>query len=458
MRKTILCKSIAVLMLLGTALEAAHFKAGVGRTVITPHSPIWMSGFAKRAHPSEGILHDLWAKALALEDDNGGRLLVITVDLIGLPHEISDVVASRLMKGHGLERSEILLSVSHAHSGPVVWPNLRGMFLLEPAEQERVLEYGRQLPDKLVGVAEAALADLAPAMLSWGHGSASFAHNRRELTPKGVRWGVNPNGPVDHDVPVLKIAALDGKPRAILFGYACHNSALLADNFQINGDYAGFAQIELEQAQPGVTAMFMTLCGADQTAHPRGTIELAAQYGKALAEEVGRVAAGQLRPARPPIRTSYQTFRLDFAPHDRATFEEEMKSNDPYKRQRAREMLKAYDRKQSIRSCQCPVQAVRLGNDLTLLALGGEVVVDYALRLKREFPQEDLIVAGYSNEVMCYIPSLRVLREGGYEPVDSMVFYNQPGPLAENVEEKVIAACHDVLRRTGIPASSATPQ
>ena len=110
-------------------------------------------------------------------------------------------------------------------------------------------------------------------------------------------------------------------------------------------------------------------------------------------------------------------------------------------------MLEAFDRGQPVRSVGCPVQAVRLGNDLTLVAIAGEVVIDYALRLKREFPNENLVVAGYTNDVPCYIPSLRVLREGGYEPEVSMIYYGLPGPLAESVEDKVIAGCRAVMKR-----------
>ena len=62
------------------------------------------------------------------------------------------------------------------------------------------------------------------------------------------------------------------------------------------------------------------------------------------------------------------------------------------------------------------------------------------LRVKREYGAKGLIVAGYSNDVMSYIPSLRVLREGGYEAADSMVYYGRPGPYSEDVEEKIFGA------------------
>jgi len=142
------------------------------------------------------------------------------------------------------------------------------------------------------------------------------------------------------------------------------------------------------------------LCGADQNPNPRGTLEHARRYGQALAAEVGRVLGTALLPVRPPIRTALEVVPLDFAPHTRAAFEQEATSPDKYRQRRARLMLAAYDGGQPVRQTPYPVQAVRLGADLTLLALAGEVVVDYALRVKRELAGENLIVAGYCHDVM----------------------------------------------------------
>ena len=194
----------------------------------------------------------------------------------------------------------------------------------------------------------------------------------------------------------------------------------------------------------------MMLCGGDQNPNPRGTLDLARQYGQALGAEVGRVLDTALLPVRPPIRTALEVVPLDFAPHTRAAFVEESASPDKFRQRRARLMLAAYDEGRPVRQTPYPVQAIRLGGDLTLLALGGEPVVDYALRVKRELAGENLIVAGYCNDVMCYIPSRRVQREGGYEAVDNMIYYGQPGPFAETVEETIFAAVRRVAERVGL--------
>jgi hypothetical protein len=333
--------------------------------------------------------------------------------------------------------------------------NLAVLYDFDEEDRKRVDAYGADLVERLVEVVGKALEDLGPAQLSVGHGTVGFAVNRRQFTPEGVKIGVNPDGPVDHDVPVLKVAAADGSLRAVLFGYACHNTTLGGDFYQVGGDYAGFAQAELERAHPGATALFVMLCGGDQNPHPRGTLEHARQYGQALAAEVFRVLGTPLLPVRPPIRTALEVVTLDFAPHARADFEQEAASPDKFRQRRARLMLAAYDEGQPVRHTPYPVHAIRLGADLTLLALGGEPVVDYALRARRELPGENLIVAGYCHDVMCYVPSRRVQREGGYEAVDNMIYYGQPGPFAESVEETVFSAIRRVAERVGLGASPA---
>jgi neutral ceramidase len=441
-----------VLALLSTCgpVLAADFQAGVARVKITPPQPFWMSGYAARTHPSEGVYQDLWAKALALRDGEGHRAVLVTTDLIGLPRAISDEVAARVEARFGVERRALVLGSSHTHCGPAVRKNLAVLYDFDEEDRRRVDAYGDELVDRLVEVVGKALEDLAPASLSVGHGAVGFAVNRREPTPEGVKIGVNPGGPVDHDVPVLKVTAKDGPLKAVLFGYACHNTTLGGDFYQMGGDYAGFAQAELERAHPGATALFMMLCGGDQNPNPRGTLDLARQHGQALATEVGRVLGTALLPVRPPIRTALEVVPLDFAPHTRAAFVEESANPDKFRQRRARLMLAAYDEDRPVRQTPYPVQAIRLGADLTLLALGGEPVVDYALRVKRELAGENLIVAGYSNDVMCYIPSRRVQQEGGYEAVDNMIYYGQPGPFAESVEETIFAAVRRVTERVGL--------
>jgi hypothetical protein len=429
----------------------ADYKAGVARVKITPEKPIWLSGYASRNHASEGLIQDLWAKAVAIEDAKGTRVVIVTNDLIGLPRALSDIVAARVQKEYGLDRSRLLLNSSHTHTGPALRGNLGTMWDLGPEDAAAINGYSMKLADSLVAVAGAALGDLKPARIWFGEGKAEFAVNRREPTPKGIVIGVNPQGARDTAVPVIKIASADGTLHAVLVGYACHNTTLTGEFYKISGDYAGFAQSAIERAHPGTAALFVQLCAGDQNPNPRSTLELAEKHGATLATEVDRVLAGGLQRVHGPLRTAFRIAEPAFAPYTRETFESELASRNPSAVRRAQLMLKAYDSGNPVRRVPYPVQAIRFGKGLTIVALGGEPVVDYALRIKREAhsAKEPVIVAGYSNDVMCYIPSLAVLKGGGYEAVDSMIYYGQPGPFTEDIEETVMGAVRNVLKQVG---------
>jgi hypothetical protein len=249
---------------------------------------------------------------------------------------------------------------------------------------------------------------------------------------------------------VFKITTPDGALRAVLFGYACHNTTLTGEFYKLSADYAGFAQSEIENTHQGVTAMFFMLCGGDQNPNPRSSLEIARKHGKELGSAVNRVIDRHLMSVEGRIRTAFVTTELTFAPHTRETFEK-LKTDPVFaKRKTAEAMLRAYDDGRPVRHVMYPVQAIRFGKDVAILALGGEVVIDYNLRAKKEYPKQKLVVAGYSNEVMCYIPSKRVLEEGGYEAVDSMIYYGFPGPFTPEVEDTIFEAIHRVMKRVGL--------
>jgi neutral ceramidase len=428
-----------VLVVLGFRSEA-QLVAGVGRVKITPELPMWLSGYAGREKPATEVLQDLWAKALVLEDGKN-RVVIVTTDLLGLSHQVSADVARLVDSLYGIRREQLILNSSHTHSGPMVWPCVDMIFDFTLDEQRRVSQYSQRLTADLVKVIGMAMADRAPAQLYSGLGSAGFAINRRNK--------IHPDGPVDHDVPVVKVVRPGGKLAAILFGYACHNTTLVDNNFLINGDYAGFAQAALEEENPGTTCMFLMGCGGDQNPDPRGTVELAKSHGRELADAVGAVLKNQMKAVRAPIRTAYTTVDLPYRSFDVAEYQKEIVGDDKFLQRRARLMLSAYNRGFTPDHLVYPVQAVRFGTDWCVLALSGETVVDYSLKAKRLFAGEHLYVAGYSSEVMCYIPSLRLLKEGGYEPEESMIYYGFPGPFANSVEDSVTVAIRRVMKKVG---------
>jgi hypothetical protein len=454
--------SIAVLLLAALAFSGGPFlsgsvhaeetwKAGVAKQVITPEKLMWMSGYAARNHPAEGKLTDLWAKALVLEDASGRRGVIVTLDLVGIGRELSLAICESLEKQYGLERDQIVLCTSHTHSGPVVGRNLRSLhyLLLDEAQQALIDQYADALHKHIVAVVGRAIEQLEPAQLAWGSGTATFAVNRRNNKADDVprlRAEGKLAGPQDHDVPVLAVKDASGKLRAVLFGYACHCTVL--SHYEWSGDYAGFAQIDLEAAHPDCVALFWAGCGADQNPLPRREVALAKEYGKQLAHAVGEVLAGELAPIAPKLIARYREIALPFDTLPmREQIEADTGSSNKYTAARARLLLDQIVRDGKLSpTYPYPVSVWQLGDDVQFAQLGGEVVVDYALRLKSELRGKRTWVAGYSHDVMAYIPSRRVLREGGYEGGGAMVYYGLPTAWSPEVENSIVEAVHELLR------------
>ena len=429
------------------------WKAGVSRVIITPEESIWMAGYAARNHPSEGILHDLWAKALALEDTDGKRAVLITSDLIGFRGSyLPDRIREKLKSKYNLSESEVILSYSHTHSGPELMyspqeylgrRDTTGPY--SPAQREKIINYSGKLEDKIVKIAGEALNSIEPVKLYSGQGVSRFAVNRRV---NGARTTVNEltmelDGPVDHSVPVIKVEKSSGQLLAVVFGYACHNTTLSI--YQISGDYAGFAQIEMERNYPGTTAMFFAGCGADQNPLPRRTISYARQYGKTLSASVEAVISEPMKELSPRLATAYTEIELGFSdplPTGDVLLQAIQKSK-VYPGS-AENLLYRLNQGEMLRSSYpYPLQFWKLG-DQNLFVLASEVVIDYSLKLKQIFGN-DIFVMAYANEGMGYIPSLRVLSEGGYESERSPNF---TGTWAPDIEMKIILGIIKLVEHT----------
>lgn len=442
---------VAAVHLLPTGLfagEAPGWKAGLAKIVITPRQSIWLAGYGARTKPSEGTSQDLYAKALALEDSTGNRAVLVTADLLGLPATVSRNIAERVERRYQLPRDRVLLNFSHTHCGPMVGRMNPVGFGLNQDQWSVVDRYTPQLEELVVKVIGEALKHLAPAHMSFTHTEASFAANRRPKIDKGYEVGLNKN-PVDHDVPLLRIEGKRGNLLGLVFGYACHNTTIDGDFYQFNGDYAGYAQKGLEDHHPGVIAMFVNGCGADADPFPRGSVDLARQHGEELANAVERAVGNPVQPVRGPLKSAWEEFPVAFAtPPSREEWRARFASDDKDIREHAELMLKILDRDGRLPSSYpYPLQVWQFGSDLTLVALAGECVVDYTLRLKEELGAQGLWVAGYSNDVFAYIPSLRVLREGGYEGGGANIYYGQPGPFAPSIEETIISKVHEIVTR-----------
>jgi hypothetical protein len=438
------------LLLCGVSAFAQEFKAGVGRADITPTEPVWLGGYESRRAPSEGVEQPINVKALALQDATGAITLILTADTIGTPRIFAEGIAARVERELHIPRERFLLACSHSHATPVIWPALIDMYPLDDEQREALSRYADYFEDQALFAAWWAVSDLQPAKLQFSRGDAGFAANRRAFGLKGVGFGVNPNGLVDHDVPVLRVLGEKDAVRAIVLGYACHCTTLGGDFMKVCGDWAAYAESYLEEAYPGATAFFVTGCGADANPNPRGSVDLSRQHGLELAGAVSRALKQPPVTIAGPITTAFERVDLPTsAPPTKEEFEAKVNDKRGAVQRHARRHLEMLARgEQLMKSYPCPVQVLRFGNDLTLIALGGEVVVDYAYRLRRELPAERLWVSAYCNDVFAYVPSMRILAEGGYEADFNLIYYGLPARFAPEVEETLVKKVVELVGRT----------
>jgi neutral ceramidase len=457
MRHTILFW-VGVLALAGApsllAAEPAPVPVGIAVVDITPEYPIRLVGYGSRKTESEGIASRLKARALAIGDDNGGDrgggpAVLLAVDNCAVGSNVTEQVAARLKTKVGLKRERFVVCATHTHCGPALSSELDFIFgsPIPPDQKERIERYTRELTDALEKVALAALAARSPANLAWGQGRLGFAANRRVLKDgRWVNFGVNPNGPVDHSLPVLRATDATGKVRAVLFGYACHCTTLGGEFNQICADWAGYACDEIEQQSPGSIALAIIGCGADANPEPRRGLDDAKKHGLAAGREVDRLVKTALAPLPGRIDAKFRKLELPLEPPPgRATLQGRAKLSGS-EGFLARSLLQRLDRGEFLpTSVPYSVQTWCFGDEMAMVFLAGEVVVDYALRLKWEIDQNRLWIAAYSNDVPCYIASRRILSEGGYEADLSMVFYGHPARLAPATEDLIIQAVHGLL-------------
>ena len=425
-------------------------QVGVAEVDITPDYPIRLSGYGSRRTESDGIIQRIWAKALAIGSDSDAPVVLVTVENCGLPDELTEEVSRRVKEKTGISRAHFAACFTHTHSAPCLTNAAPFLFSTDipPDQQETIDRYTRQFKDWMEAVALAALANREPSKLTWSIGELGFAKNRR-----------TEGGPVDHSLPCLQVRNLDGHLRAVWASYACHCTTLAGTDNHICGDWAGFAQENIQEVLPGVTALVTIGCGADANPEsrmmpmPDGQEEVfntrlayAKAHAEALSQEVQRLLVSDTKPLSSVPTGTFERVSLPFDTLPTREEWEARVAEGGSRAYHAQKHLETLQRGESIQAeLSYPVQAWTFGDELAVVFLASEVVVDYSLRLKSELDVERLWVGAYANAFPCYIPSERVLAEGGYEGGGAMLYFGPPTPFAPGVEQLVIDTVHRLV-------------
>ena len=407
------------------------YRVGVARVDVTPSYPIRLNGFGGRREESEGVGLQIWAKALAISQGDEPPLVLVTLDSLGVRLPMVDAVAAALKKRYDLPRENLALTFTHSHCTPKVNGASDTIFStpIPPEHQTHIDRYTDELLESLIEVASQAIDDQQPSRLEWAVGSVGFAVNRR-----------TPGGPVDHSLPVLFVRSLEGKLRAVYTTYACHCVTLSYN--KIHGDWAGAAQQAMERAHPGIVAMVSIGCGSDSNPDSgvTGANEaIVTEQGGAIAAEVERLLKGKTRRVEGRLQARFDRIELELQKLPTRDQLEALAQETSPAGYNAGWQLQQLEKNGKLEDhLDYPIQSFQFGTSMAMVFLAGEVCVDYALNLRELVRSDKLWLHAYSNDFGAYIPSERLLREGGYGGGAEVVYFALPAMLKTGLEQQIL--------------------
>jgi neutral ceramidase len=414
---------------------------GVAKVNVTPTQPVVLAGYGARTKPFEEIETQLWARVCVIGMEKPVALLVL--DNCGVPQSVTDRVADRVGR-HGISKDCLMIAATHTHNAPslvgyapIVWAGRTSV-----AEDEASAEYTRFVVQKMELAIVEALKNREPMFLEWARGRVTFGGNRRVIQNAGWRgFGLQRDGPVDHSLPVLAGRNEAGELRLVWANYACHCTTVGSRN-TVGGDWAGYANMEMEALFPNAISLMSIGCGADVGPQPTGSLILAREHGKAIAAEVASVLEGETTQLTVEPKVVSKRIQLPLEdPPAKQVWEQRLQESSGFNHQLAKLMLQRIQQHGDLpRTVDYPISVCSFGNELAIVFLGGEVVVDYAAKLSSELDWNRSWVTAWTNAMPGYIPTERILAEGGYEADFSQVYYGHPTRYSKEVERVLIDA------------------
>jgi putative membrane-bound dehydrogenase-like protein len=429
--------------------DASKWTVGAAKTDITPDLPLRLSGYGSRAIPTADVEDRLFARAMTLKHADLPPLVIVSIDAIGLSASLTDQIHSQLLQRFSLERKQVVLCTTHSHTAPQlddVLPNLYSTPLTD-VERQNMTITSRKTVAAIVQAVGESMNRMQTATVGFGTGRAEFAINRRIIKNKlWTGFGTVDEGPVDRNVRVIHAKRLDGSTIAVAYQYACHCTTIAPELNKISADWAGMSAGLLETAfrtsnSPDAIALPIIGCGADANPNPRNTLENAKQHALEMSNSVQAVCSGPLQPLPPPKSQSFQLVAIASERPSKARLLEMAKSASFVERNFAQIMLDILKEKDRLpETYPAPIHFWSFGEKLAWVFMGGEVVVDYQIRLEKELSQfPNVWVAGYIDDVFAYVASERVRNEGGYEVDASMLYYAQPGRWVSGTEDLIVS-------------------
>ncbi len=439
----------------------------IQRDEIIPHIPVHLRGFAARIDKrNEGVHDPLYASVVLLQANK--TVAIINMDLIGGDRSFADGIKEAIFERLGLTEDEIILNFSHTHSAVAITGedgnkrnrpysfNHYSSAKDSDIEHSEDIKYYKIVKNKILNMIETGLNNLVEGNAYVLRGMSKFGVSRRHPHEDGVIWKPYFNeDSMDPDLYLIKLVDNNRNIKGLLYNYACHPTSMGPNNYLISADYPGVVRRVLEEQNPGMIAVFLQGCGADikpvatadDGAFKQCTFEELEVAGASLAGEIQNLL--ELEEGK-DVNSSWRKINGDFKTKssDLKLYSEnwniekwieieENPENPEYIRKAASRMVKKMKAGKVNNYIPYYISYLRLDDKISIVALENEVVSDIGKDIKRIFNDDNIITLGYSNSVMCYIPTKKVLSEGGYEST-SFISAGLPGQFVDEVEDIIV--------------------
>jgi hypothetical protein len=433
-------------------------KAGFFEKDITPKESVFLDGYDGRTSPSEGVSDPIFLRILALEDYRGEKIVLVTADLMRFPVDLSWRVKTWAENNLGVKSSSVILNASHTHCGPVltmdsVYPKWNVNF-----------GYVDQLESTICEGIKTAIDNLTPAIVKSGVFSSDLGIDRRlpGINKDGkMEWGWGPyeQGYYDPDMSVLAVYNENGlNLRGLLYNYGCHPTARGGQN--ISADFPGAVSRGLKK-NLGEKVYTLFAQGAGGNVKPRiydpvkksfktPNQEELDSFGQKYANQISQfLQSGKMKEIPLELATTEKEFNIPFdlerVPDEKTLREYSEKDNSNYHniayKLWSRQLLEQQRTNKVPKAYPMHLTKISLNSDTKIIGLSSEVVAGVGRMVKDLYPDKNTIFLGYCTFNRLYIPTSKMIEEGGYEGDFSMVYCLSPAPFVKNID-KIIS--HEV--------------
>lgn len=365
-------------------------RVGAAKVDMTPSDLAGLININRRQF--QGVNEHIYARALVIES-GGVMAAIVSVDLIHYGNTLS--LRQRIQRDLGIPADNVMIAATHDHSAPRAGPPTPGTAAATQNRPYSTPAYLRQADDSVLEALRQARASLQPALIGTGSGLVDINTYRYAYQEKEGRWrvGVNPEGPSDKTVWVIKFEDLSGKPIALMMNYAVHSNIWAGTTAEENrdmiyGDIAGVAETYIENHFDNqVVALFTLAAAGDQYAKFNKEMDDAWDDTPAaeLADIQGMMLAMEVLQTASRIPKMSATARISA----------------------------------SQRAVPCPMVAgashpdgetldIQLGliriDDTAITSVSGEIATNIYARLKKTSPLTDTIMMTLVNDRAGYIP------------------------------------------------------